>query len=87
MISGEHIERAEKVMKVRGEAGGMIAVYESAQVDPAAMADFVKFCVEQRLPQTVPDLDPRAQPSINTLLAHAFLVGVHCGRGEAIHGE
>lgn len=82
IIGANEIERAEKLLRLRGEFGGMIAVHKD--VDSDAVAKFVQHHVKGTLPRSAPDMDPRVEPPLNTLLAHFFMVGVICGRGEGI---
>jgi hypothetical protein len=75
-IDAETFSKAEKILAVRGELGGMQAVHETAAVDSDAVARIVQHHVKGTLSISVPDLDPRAEPSINTLCAHFLMVGV-----------
>lgn len=82
MIGAEEIERAEKILAIRGEIAGMSAVHETASVDSNSLAALVTHHVKGTLVQRIPDLDPRIEPPLNTLLAHFFMVGVMCGLEE-----
>jgi hypothetical protein len=82
LITAEDITNAEKVLQVRGDIGGMRAVFATADVDKEAVGEFVSFCIRHRLPKSIPDLDPRLEPPLNTLLVHAFFVGILCGRDK-----
>lgn len=82
MVTAQDIEKVEKRFKIRGEIAGIRAVYTTADVDSDAMAAFVQHHVKGTLVKAVPDMDPRIEPALNTLLAHFFLVGVVCGRED-----
>lgn len=86
MIDGETIERAEKALAVAGEFGGMQEVYRMADSDATAVAAFVGNC-RDTMKKRLPNLDPRIEPSLNTMLAHAYMVGVRCGRETAEDGR
>lgn len=83
-IGATEIERAEKLLRLRGDFGGMKAVHDTANIDSDAVARWTEHHIKGTLPKAVPDMDPRIEPAFNTLYVHAFMVGVLCGRGEGI---
>jgi hypothetical protein len=87
MIDGEAIEVADRQLvmgaKIAATAIGKSAIFSRAQVQPEAFDQYVSHQWET-LRQWLPDLDPRLEPSINTMLRHFFLVGCIAGRNNAI---
>lgn len=83
-ISAIDIERAEKLLRLRGEWGGMLAVHDTANIDSDAVARWVDHHINGTLPRSALDLDPRVVPALNTIAVHFFMVGILCGRGEGI---
>lgn len=75
-IDAEDLEAAEKLLRLRGEIGGMVAVHDRANVDSHSVARWVEHHVRGTLVKVVPDLDPRLEPAINTLMAHGLMVGI-----------
>lgn len=82
MIDGETMEKAEKILSIRGSLGGMEAVHETASVNSEALGQLVRHHVSGTLLQRMPNLDPRIEPVLNTILAHFFMVGVVSERIE-----
>jgi hypothetical protein len=74
-INAEVMEKAERILAIRGELGGMLAVHEIADVDSEALGALVQHHIKGTLVQSVPDLDPRIEAPLNTIAAHFFMVG------------
>jgi hypothetical protein len=76
MISAEHIERAERLLKQSYAIGiGDRVILDRARVEPEAFEKFIRHHREVFFKQYAPDIDPRLEPSLLTMFRHFFAVG------------
>lgn len=86
MIGSEQIERAEKTLAVV-YMGSTDRQLEMLQVDRETFDTFIQSrlgAVKHRYRELWSDVDPRIEPALNTVIAHAFLVGLIVGRNQAV---
>lgn len=83
MISAEDIERGERSLKTAVEVVGNVEDALLARVRIEANA-FERFHQDRMgvLRQQMPEIDPRYDAAINTMLRHYFMVGVLTGRDD-----
>lgn len=76
-ITGEHIERAESLLKVTYSigTGDPQIIMDRARVDREAVDRFMAHHKEMLFKKFLPDIDPRNEPAIMTMMLHFFAVG------------
>jgi hypothetical protein len=80
-ITAENFERAEQLISVLFETGAWPdAALNHFKIDSTGFANFNKFAVE-RIRKLYPDIDPRHEAAIATMMVHQTLVGIAVGRG------
>lgn len=84
MITGENIERAEKLVaqtyRIAVGASAVDRVCVKAGVDREAMDAFVNHHKSILVKKYMPDLDPRHDAALNTIMLHFFAVGATAQR-------
>lgn len=81
-INAETLERAETLIKVLFETGEWpTSALQRMSIDQEGFSAFMGHNVG-RLREMYPDIDPRHEAAIATLLTHMFFVGVAAGRGS-----
>jgi hypothetical protein len=81
MITAEAMERAEDLIRVLFESGEWPTMaLRHFDISEEGLSNFMKHNVS-RLRQMYPDIDPRHEAAIATLLTHMFFCGVACGAG------
>lgn len=89
-IVAEHIERAERILsatynlQVGPDAGTRVA--NRARINPLAMDTFIKHHSTMLFQKYLPDIDPRHEAAINTMLVHMLCVGAvaqRCSEGRS----
>lgn len=81
MITGDTIQQAENELRRASEFDGMVGVHRRANVNSDHLAHFIKACRD-----LVAGMPPECIPALDTVLGHAFMVGVMCGRQEPNSG-
>lgn len=82
LVTAETIERAEHLIRVLFELGSWPdAALNHFKIDKDG---FSKFCSHSvtRIRELYPDIDPRHEAAIATMMVHQTLVGVAIGRNE-----
>jgi hypothetical protein len=81
-ITAETLERGETLVKVLFETGEWpTSALDRLSIDREGFSAFMTHNVS-RLRELYPDIDPRHEAAIATLLTHMFFVGVASGRGS-----
>jgi hypothetical protein len=84
VIVGTDIEVAEARLKASKAIAGLVSptvLCERARVNPDALDNFIR-ANSELMHKRIPNLDPRIDPTFNTMFRHAFLVGIMCGRED-----
>lgn len=84
MINGENLERAERLLSQTYQiAVGQTAqerLYMKARIESTAAEMFLKHHSEVLFRRYLPDIDPRHEPAIMTMLNHMLCVGATAQR-------
>jgi hypothetical protein len=92
VIGSEDLERAERLLGqsyrlTEGIRGNPIAgVADRARINPLAMEVYLSHHKNVLFHQYLPDIDPRHEPAIMTMLAHMLAVGAtaqRCSEGKS----
>jgi len=85
MITGEDIERAERMLSIIYEENSVPRQMQQSEVDLDSFNNFLQSRVglaHDRQPVQWRKVDPRVHHAYNTLLMHFFLVGLTIGRTQ-----
>lgn len=83
MIGSEEITRAERRLAAASRMGPSPRVQCGiARVNDVAVTRLVEHHRET-LRKVAPDLDPRLEPALNTIMFHMFITGALCGRQDS----
>jgi hypothetical protein len=80
MIRANDIGHAERILSIFVQEDDVAPQFEHCMVDRDAFENFLKDRTTL-MKKRYPNMDPRIEPMLNTMLMHFFFVGVLCGRG------
>jgi hypothetical protein len=77
MITAEHIERAERILRQTYSIsiGDPRIVIDRARAERDAVDKFVSHHRERLFKEYIPDVDPRLEAPLMTMMLHFFAVG------------
>jgi hypothetical protein len=78
------LERSERLIKVLFELPGATwpdSALKHMNIDPSAFSKYINHTVGT-VRKLYPDIDPRHESAIATMMTHVFFVGCALGRGE-----
>lgn len=87
MVTGESIERAERILQVTYREGTVPGQLMAMEVDQEAFNIWLghrKQSAFKHYWAAYKSTDPRIEQAFNTLLMHFFLVGLVAGRDERV---